>query len=79
MTLINLITPLIYPKVVFVLSPSLSLAMTITLLLSNLSVVHASNNLDNINQKSEFVDTINLTNNERDSVYGQISLWNIYK
>jgi hypothetical protein len=50
--------------------------MAITLLLSNLPVVYASNNDDNINQKSEFGDTINLTNNERDSVYGQISASN---
>lgn len=77
MTLISPIAP-IYSKVVSVLNPSLSLAMAmVLLLLSNLPAVHASNNLENTNQKKlEFRDTINLTNNERDSVYGQISTWN---
>jgi len=77
MTLSSPIAP-IYSKVVSVLSPSLSLAMVMILLLpSNLPAVHASNNLDNTNQKKlEFRDTINLTNNERDSVYGQISTSN---
>ncbi|MPZ05420.1 MAG: hypothetical protein GEU26_03215 [Nitrososphaeraceae archaeon] len=77
MTLISPIAP-IYSKVVCMLNPSLSLAMAIILLLlSNLPAVHASNNLDNTNQKKlEFRDTINLTNNERDSVYGQISTSN---
>ena len=62
-------------KVVCMLNPSLSLAMArILLLLPNLPAVHASNNLDNTNQKKlEYRDTMNLTNNERDSVYGQIS------
>jgi hypothetical protein len=47
------------------------------LLLSNLPLVYASSNLDNTNQKKlEFRDTVNLTNNERDSVYGQISTSN---
>jgi hypothetical protein len=70
------ITP-IYQRVISVLSPSLSLAIVITVLLSILSDVHASSNFDNTNQKKlEFRDTINLTNNERDSVYGQISASN---
>jgi hypothetical protein len=74
----ELINPLllIYSKVASILNPSLPLVMAITQLLSNLSVVYASNNDHNINQKSEFGDTINLTNNERDSVYGQISTSN---
>jgi hypothetical protein len=79
MTLISPISP-IYSKVVSVLNPSLSLAMAmILLLLSNLPAVHASNNLDNTNRNKlelEFRDTVNLTNNERDSVYGQISTSN---
>jgi hypothetical protein len=52
--------------------------MAITLLLlSNLPAVHSSNNLDNTSRnKLEFRDTVNLTNNERDSVYGQISTSN---
>ena len=76
MTLIIPITT-IYQRVISVLSPSLSLAIVITLLLSILSDVHASSNFDNTNQKKlEFRDTINLTNNERDSVYGQISASN---
>jgi hypothetical protein len=74
MTFINPIAP-IYLKVVSVLSSSLSLAIAITLLLLPIPVVHASNNLDSTNQKKlEFGDTINLTNNEKDSVYGQISI-----
>jgi hypothetical protein len=76
MMLIIPITP-IYQRVISVLSPSLSLAIVITVLLSILSDVHASSNFDNTNQKKlEFRDTINLTNNERDSVYGQISASN---
>ena len=77
MTLINPIAPN-YSKVVSVLNPSLLLAMAITLLLlSNLPAVHSSNNLDNTSRnKLEFRDTVNLTNNERDSVYGQISTSN---
>ncbi|MPZ08276.1 MAG: hypothetical protein GEU26_17985 [Nitrososphaeraceae archaeon] len=76
MTFINPIAP-IYLKVVSVLSSSLSLAIAITLLLLPIPVVHASNNLDSTNQKKlEFGDTINLTNNEKDSVYGQISTSN---
>jgi hypothetical protein len=75
MTLIN--PNPIYSKVVSILNPSLSLALAITLLLSNLPFVYAGNNLDNINQKKlEFGDTVNLTNNERDSVYGQVSTSN---
>jgi hypothetical protein len=76
MTIINPIAP-VYSKVVSLPSPSLSLAVAITLLFSNLPVVYASSNLDSTNQKKlEFRDTINLTNNERDSVYGQISTSN---
>jgi hypothetical protein len=66
-------------KVVPVWSPFLSFAIAIILLLSNLPLVYASGNLDNTNQKKselEFRDTVNLTNNERDSVYGQISTSN---
>jgi hypothetical protein len=75
MTLIN--PNPIYSKVVSILNPSLSLALAITLLLSNLPFVYAGNNLDSINQKKlEFGDTVNLTNNERDSVYGQVSTSN---
>jgi hypothetical protein len=71
MTLIDIITP-IYPKIASV--SSLSLAIIIVLLLPNLPDVHASNNLDNTGQKKlVFGDTINLTNNEKDSVYGQVS------
>ncbi|MPZ07826.1 MAG: hypothetical protein GEU26_15670 [Nitrososphaeraceae archaeon] len=67
----------IYSKVVSSLGHLLTLVIAITLFLSNLLVVQASNNLDNTNQKKlEFRDTINLTNNERDSVYGQISTSN---
>jgi hypothetical protein len=58
--------------------PSLSFAIVTILLLSDLPVLYASNsNLDNtIQNKFEFEDSINLTNNERDSVYGQISTSN---
>lgn len=51
--------------------PSLSFAIVTILLLSNLPVLYASNsNLDNtIQNKFEFEDSINLTNNERDSVW----------
>lgn len=76
MTLTNLLPP-IRSKGLPILNPSLSLAMVTTLLLSNMPVLYASNNLDTINQKKlEFGDTINLTNNERESVYGQISTSN---
>jgi hypothetical protein len=75
MTLIN--PNPVYSKVFFILKPSLSLVLAITLLLSNFPFVHAGNKLDSINQnKIEFGDTVNLTNNERDSVYGQISTSN---
>src|SRR5918996_4785897 len=77
MTIINPIAPVYSGGVVSLLSPSLSLAVAITLLFSNLPVVYASSNLDSTNQKKlEFGDTINVTNNERDSVYGQISTSN---
>jgi hypothetical protein len=76
MTPINLMIS-VHSKVISILFPSLSLAIAITLLLPNLLVVNASSNLDNTNQKKlEFRDTINLTNNDRDSVYGQISTSN---
>jgi hypothetical protein len=56
---------------------SLPFAIIITLLLSDLPVLYASNsNLDTPFLKFEFGDSINLTNNERDSVYGQISTSN---
>ena len=64
-------------KVISVLSPFLSLAIATILLLSNLPLVYASSNLDNTDHKKlEFRDIVNLTNNERDSVYGQISTSN---
>lgn len=64
-------------KMISFMCPSLPLAIAIILLLSNLATVYASNNLDSTNQKKlEFGDTINLTNNDRDSVYGQISTSN---
>lgn len=56
----------------------LSFAIVTILLLVDLPILYASNiNLDNtIQNKFEFEDSINLTNNERDSVYGQISTSN---
>jgi BNR repeat-like domain len=58
--------------------PSLYLAIVTISLLVDLPVLYASNiNLGNtIQNKFEFEDSINLTNNERDSVYGQISTSN---
>jgi BNR repeat-like domain len=58
--------------------PSLPFVIALILLLSDLPVLYASNsNLDTIFQnKLEFEDSVNLTNNERDSVYGQISTSN---
>ncbi len=76
MTLINLLNP-ICSKVVHVIHPLSMVIVMILLQLSNLPTLYASNNLDNINQKNlEFGDIINLTNNERDSVYGQVSTSN---
>ena len=72
MTFINPIS-CICSKAIPFMSCSLPLTIAIILLPSNLANVYASNNLDNIKQKLEFADTVNLTNNERDSVYGQIS------
>jgi len=67
----------IYPKTASVFSPSLAFAAVIMLLLPNLSDLLASNNLDNTSQKKfEFREIINLTNNEKDSVYGQVSASN---
>jgi hypothetical protein len=67
----------IYPKTASVFSPSLAFAAVIMLLLPNLSDLLASNNLDNTSQKKfEFREIINLTNNEKDSVYGQVSTSN---
>jgi hypothetical protein len=69
------ITDSIHPKVVSVMNLSLAFAVITMLLLSNLlGGVHAINNFDNVGQKKlEFRDTINLTNNDKDSVYGQVS------
>jgi hypothetical protein len=78
MTPINPITSAC-SKVVLALSPFLSLVIATILVLSNIPLVYTSSNLDNTNHKKlelEFRDTINLTNNERDSVYGQISTSN---
>jgi hypothetical protein len=56
---------------------SLPFAIVVILSLSGLPVLQASNNLDATSlKKFEFGDSTNLTNNERDSVYGQISTSN---
>lgn len=74
MIIIDTIT-YIYQKLASVSSPSI--AIMIFFLLPNPIDVHTSSNPDNANQKQlEFRDTINLSNNEMDSVYGQVSTTN---